>query len=386
VKREKLHKSFVGDFEDYDPRIIQGATDEANVLTGPTIFSIAKHIAKIWHSKHVITYASGMNAYQLGHWVDSHKRHQRNPTYPLEDDAWRYDSTIGVFALLFEFSLYERMHATPECMKMLYAQLDTLGYTRSGIQYTVQGRRKSGDPNTTLGNTLVNGLSHLFEFALHMANHSDDYDTVLDVDPRDVPMRAIVMGDDWLGATQTPYQDMDFELEPAMLKLGFVSQVKVPSCWEVASFCSGYFYPAQYPTGVDNINAHCLVYGPKIGRTLAKFGFSIGYQPDKDAWNRGVLQCLNSNCNHIPFLVDIIRRLRKIVPTGRHVIISPDQKFKFNVDRSYEVDDAVWRMMDLLYGLGPADLESWRKAILDIKSLPASFHHPALATIVARDL
>jgi len=44
----------------------------------------------------------------------------------------------------------------------LYQQFSTKGYGQQGLKYVVEGTRKSGDPNTSLGNTIINGLTHLF--------------------------------------------------------------------------------------------------------------------------------------------------------------------------------------------------------------------------------
>jgi len=73
LKKEKLVKSNPDDgFEDFDPRTIQGVSAEANVIAGPWIKSLAKHIAEKWNVLNKnnrcnkLTYATGFNALQLG--------------------------------------------------------------------------------------------------------------------------------------------------------------------------------------------------------------------------------------------------------------------------------------------------------------------------------
>lgn len=43
----------------------------------------------------------------------------------------------------------------------------TKGFTKFGDMYQVDGMRKSGDPNTSCGNTLINGLTHMYIFHQH---------------------------------------------------------------------------------------------------------------------------------------------------------------------------------------------------------------------------
>jgi len=59
-------------FEDFDPRTIQGVSSEANVIAGPWIKSLSKHIARKWNILNKenrcnkLTYATGMDATGLG--------------------------------------------------------------------------------------------------------------------------------------------------------------------------------------------------------------------------------------------------------------------------------------------------------------------------------
>jgi hypothetical protein len=50
------------------------------------------------------------------------------------------------------------------------AQLETTGFDKFGNKYTVPGNRKSGDPNTSSGNSLVNGMANVYVFAKELAN------------------------------------------------------------------------------------------------------------------------------------------------------------------------------------------------------------------------
>lgn len=43
--------------------------------------------------------------------------------------------------------------------------MNTRGWDKFGNEYTISGNRKSGDPNTSCGNSLVNGMAVAFVIA-----------------------------------------------------------------------------------------------------------------------------------------------------------------------------------------------------------------------------
>jgi protein gp37 len=52
---------------------------------------------------------------------------------------------------------------------VLMKQLETKGFDKYGNAYEIEGNRKSGDPNTSCGNTIVNGIANAFVFAEELA-------------------------------------------------------------------------------------------------------------------------------------------------------------------------------------------------------------------------
>lgn len=70
-------------------------------------------------------------------------------------DCTRFDKHLNKPLMRIEHHVYQHMNADPEFKQLLSRQLVNRGYTRSGIRYSVVGRRMSGDMNTALGNCVV---------------------------------------------------------------------------------------------------------------------------------------------------------------------------------------------------------------------------------------
>jgi hypothetical protein len=106
---------------------------------------------------------------------------QLNNHFLFENDYTQFDSTISSHALKAEFDIYDAFGV--KCCKLpmlnnpminwakyvLNSQLYTIGYDGFGNLYELEGNRKSGDPNTSCGNTIVNGLANAYVFACELA-------------------------------------------------------------------------------------------------------------------------------------------------------------------------------------------------------------------------
>jgi hypothetical protein len=262
VKVEKYNKSSVGEFSSPDPRLIQGVSHKANVVLGPWMQSFSKELAAQWSIKHMldnhtnILYASGMTGEELGNWYDKvmestqqglwiavlgddmlgiHKNAALEVTY-VANDFSRFDTTISVDAIHREIEIYEACGAPTDCLEVLNGQLSTKGYTRHGVKYEVLGQRKSGDPNTSCGNSLLNGMvsAHVLE------KHLDD------------------LAPDKIAASYLEY--------------GFKAKTVVTKKITEVDFCSKLFWPVRGGT----------VLSAKPGRALIKMGASIRQLSDND--------------------------------------------------------------------------------------------------------
>lgn len=185
VKVEKLVKKL----KDLVPRIISPRDPRYNCIVGPYIKAAEKPIfqaiAKVWGGPTVM---KGYDAFEAA-------RHMRDMwesfTTPVAIglDASRFDQHVSVRALQYEHSFYNSIYQDSELARALTYQLHNvgIGYTRDGkIKFSVDGRRMSGDMNTSLGNCLlmcamVWQLCRELNIPARLANNGDDCVVFMDI-------------------------------------------------------------------------------------------------------------------------------------------------------------------------------------------------------------
>jgi len=138
------------------PRLIQGAQPEFIALVGPAFMSIQAEVKKIWSNKFPIFFTSGANNFETVQHIDV-------PEYKLfENDVSSYDASICKELCELEVWLAKKFGAKCAVLDLMRANINTHGVTNHGIKYSVKGTRKSGDPYTSLMNSILNGLMHAY--------------------------------------------------------------------------------------------------------------------------------------------------------------------------------------------------------------------------------
>lgn len=133
----------------------------------------------------------GKNAQEVGSIIASHWERYSNPV-AVGLDASRFDQHVSVAALEWEHSVYNAVFRCAYLRLLLRWQLRNRGIARVGgyrLDYVVEGRRMSGDINTSLGNCLLMSsivLAYCEEHGLdaRLVNNGDD--CVLIMDRRDL--------------------------------------------------------------------------------------------------------------------------------------------------------------------------------------------------------
>nr|WRQ65266.1 polyprotein [Tolivirales sp.] len=276
VKREITLKGGVKP-EEFDPRCIQGVSHRANVVLGPFMSLFAEQLHKLWNVNNKICYTSGSTAEELGGWRASFGEDE---VTIFEIDFSRYDAHQGAECHRLELLFYIQagIHSWDDAIKVVKAQRKTIGFTAHGARYNVAYTRKSGDPNTSCGNSVLNACV------------ADAIMTSLGLD-----FRMLVQGDDNLLVVRKRFTAKQKEhlyktIVERYLKLGFVVKLKILDQWPLAEFCSSIFWPTQ-----DG-----FVLGPKIGRRLPKFGVSLKRLTQGQI--KGMLLGLLKEMDHIPVL------------------------------------------------------------------------------------
>jgi hypothetical protein len=180
VKREK-HVTFTDSAEKMlSPRTIQGCSDGFNVCTGPWVRAVASATRAMWNASHVIYWASGSSAEQVGAWYDG-ACHGIGHFCAVENDCSRFDATLHVdlWAVILDICMAFGANRVPTpsghtVYGVLKAACLVFGKTPHGVRYRVEGTMASGHPGTAVFDTWINGLGNLFVFCrTHNARVSD---------------------------------------------------------------------------------------------------------------------------------------------------------------------------------------------------------------------
>jgi len=280
-----LYRSPLG-VKDKAPRLIQGARPEFIVIVGPWIMAAQDLLKRRWNGKkdHPIMFTSGLSSEVISDFISE------ADGQILEDDLGKFDCTIRRDWCEYEVWLCEQWQAPRAVLALMRANINTHGYTHHGWKYACDGTRKSGDPYTSLMNSVINGLSHLYIFC-----------KVREVTVDEVMFqRLIVMavqGDDNI----MRHAGEQISWQAPMGGLGFESEAKYRANLDTAEFCSNRFYRI----------ADRWLLGPKPGRVLAKLGYIVNVPANvsRESMMRGVALGLRKNCNFIPPIRVVLDRV-----------------------------------------------------------------------------
>jgi len=288
-----LYQSPMG-VNDKAPRLIQGATPQFICLVGPWVMACQDLLKRRWNIKNMMCFTSGISSEKLADYVE-------NADGPIiEDDLGKFDCSIRKPWCEFEVWLCKKFGAPRAVLDLMWANIKTHGYTHHGWFYKCAGTRKSGDPYTSLMNSIINGLSHLYLYCKWTGKSVRDASSSI---------KMLLQGDDNLLRHR---ECVVFPWQEGMATLGFDSAAQYRSNLEEAEFCSNRLYPV-WRTETER----GYVFGPKPGKVLAKLGYIIN--PPKNVrpavMMRGVALGLQKNCNHIPPLKVVIDRILSLTST-----------------------------------------------------------------------
>lgn len=250
-----------GSFKHFDPRVIECARPVHRVAVGPSILGIQEHISDFlcWPKFTPQAAVLGCHLTQgtLGDWFTYWTGLMG--TNFIIDDFSRFDMTHSHFSLDLGLKVYRYFGLDDKrAIAFLKAQMsDVSGRTRLGYYFKRKdGMMASGVPNTTLGNSIVNLVTHCF--FMSKAGYKLGRDFAL-----------AVMGDDmlmiWCGKTQPTF---DFK------SLGLKAKTRFETLVPNVEFCANQFYPVI----VDGKR----VYRPSPGlSTLFRMGWTIHDMPAK---------------------------------------------------------------------------------------------------------
>jgi len=375
VKREFLLKFDQEGSYDLSPRLIQGRTPEYQVHTGPWTLAFSKYLAKKWKfpESHVI-FTSGMNANALGRLVEQAIQYLQE-TFPGQqivagvDDARLWDGTQDEPAIRFELDIYSRFSKPTYVSKALNMQVECRGRTPHGVKYQTKYKRKSGDGNTSCGNSMLNAWDHITSLCVVSG------ETVHGVLSKVV---MLVCGDDnyVLGCNWLRQHWMS--IEPILEQLGLLPKIQIFDDWMMADYCSGWFYPSS----------RGLIYGPKIGRMLTKMGWSRTSVTDGPMWARAVALGLKRDVNHVPVIRAIIAKTLQLT---EGIDASPLEgkvrdEFRPHVVEEGEATDETMNFLLKRYDVDVTTVQDCERVIARVTQLPARIHSVLFDPFFAADI
>jgi len=254
-----------------NPRAIQSLDPLSKLCLAAYTIPWCEKVAEGFSADERVTYASGMTNAQIG--ALKHKKVlELDAVGIIEADYSRWDASLGSHAIWMEQRAFESV-VDNELMVKLFKKLDkTSGSSHSGLTYTVDFTRHSGDPHTSVANSLLNGAIHLtiFDRILGKGNYW-----------------VIVLGDDMYclvnaeGALRWKLREGEFR--DFVGDLALRPEIAYHNNIHTGSFCSQFFYPCDVkragkaPDGSvlpERMYETCVL-GPKPGRQLMKFGMSF---------------------------------------------------------------------------------------------------------------
>lgn len=353
IKRELLLKAGLFGPVDYAPRVIQAVSPEANCALGPCISSYQEYLKTVWNTDFPILFGCGLNSEQLGQWMS---KLQTEGKVMLEDDFTLYDSTISTHLLDVERTVYNwmGMRRHYNAVKTMDAQFQTKGYTAMGLKYEVEGTRKSGDPNTTLGNSIINALSHLF--VLHQARGGRLTELMLEC-------KILVGGDDNLMVIP---EDINVDWVAKLAELGLVSKMVTREDKEQLTFFSSRGYPSS--SGV--------VFAPKLGKFLAKVGWNLDNYPDEQMWWKDVRAGWVNTLHHVP--------IARVLVEGLQQSNIKVQDWELKAKTQNDVTAETWAFFEKVYQLNQTEILEIEHQLRSTP-VPGIMHHPALERVFDAD-
>jgi len=296
-----------------DPRLISGRESEYDVIAGHVIKKISKVFSTMWSFKDnqqtqceckripgITYFSSGHDKVSAGQWFQEQIA-LGNKFY--NTDYKRFDATTKQHMLILEHAIYQMFCDDQAFKDWCHAQLNTNGQIEikdgkllNKINYYCNGTRKSGDQNTSIGNTIINVLCQVYALSLQIPNAIDLIHKGL--------LNIIALGDDTVLSIPSELTlDLNkYSKTIAQLGLHITIEQQKP---ESVAFCSSYFVPAS----VNGEETYILT--QKIGRNLARaYTTELEMQPlYRAGWIKSNAYAYMLDYRHIPSMYSWHQRI-----------------------------------------------------------------------------
>jgi hypothetical protein len=331
------------------------APPEFVVLTAPFIKELTGLVKKAWNLHSKIVYAPGRSSRELAECIEA-----RNSINHANEDFVGYDSSQDSSFANGEVSICKQYGAPCATIQLMGKNGKfTHGVSREGIKFQCDYIRNSGDPWTTLFNTIWNGALNAYAFCMDRG-----------CDPKQMDALICVGGDD----SSTHYDGEPIDFNHYMSALGMPVEVKhVQSC-DIEFLSCRLVHTSTGPNFV-----------PKVGQTIAKLGYSVRANP-KNALSiaRGAamsMQFAASGCPPLNSYIQTILRLTEEVKEER----PRDEPWKMSAGHTGYATPETWAELWEVYAWS-IELQEQLDAQLDsLTELGLIIESPALQMLIDID-
>lgn len=336
------------------PRFISGKGSEYAVEVGRYIYPLTQYLKKECFGLNMdnqFIYAGGNTAEELGDFI-----HQMEVDgwIPYENDFSKWDGHLSEEALECEMDFYEQFGLPDHIMSMLRSQLVSKGRTmKGGIKFSCRGKRASGVPNTTLGNTLLNFMIHNFVLG-------------------DIEFKLICMGDDCIIFVR---EELDEGNCVANFKRFGMKAKLFTRTYDTLEFCSARFWR----------NGNTRIMGPKPGRIIARTFYDKQMRGPKAQVKllRGQVVGLKPAATYVPVLSHIIPHMYSQLGYG-DIIRTRQWEGKITCSK-HNFDPAAIDQWCEIYGLSEHDYWEFVRYV-EGTTMPALLDHYVLDRMLEVDI
>jgi len=351
MKWEKEMKLGIGWQETVRPRVISAVSDAFKAIGGPFLMLYTYEMKRNWHWKHHIFYASGVTNDEMTGWARHH--HERlGAVVFLYSDFSKYDMTQGADCIASENDWYRKLGfgIDDNEEEYLYRKLNSTLLFGALIIY-IDGLRKSGDNDTSSGNTRN---TVLIIFAILTRLFGEDF-----VKDGDYAIGAL--GDDNITMIPVNYvqnltvDELKRAAEEVATELGVKIKISMTEEPTEAEFLSKRLYES----------AEGLYFGCKPGRIMAKLGWFLA-KDHKDPLGcfYGALYSMGPIMRNVPFArvyYDVCTQW--LTNQGVSPVLSDYYRIDRNKSTMGEVDDETWAGFTDVYGFNVDDEAEFRSKL-----------------------
>lgn len=343
-----------------DARIVLSCTPRCNVVLGPYHWSVSNVLKRRFHAQpgKYLVWSCGETAEELGAWydwaVDEFSTSDEEAEILIWDQS-RFDKNQGDDSYRFERVTFIHSGA-PQDVLDADKRLKTVRGSMQGMPVTFSvddPQRVSGGADTSVGSFKVNCASVVHAYG----------------EPGPGRYAMAIKGDDVVAVGKKGvFSKVDGHARVS--QLGLDVDLRVVSAHER--------HKVEFASAIPYPTADGTVWGPKIGRVLHRFGWTLS-GATADVY--GAATSLRETVNHIPFLRQFIETHRRLAdPSDKRYF-----KFKLLAAHPHESSAETYDFIYMRYGLTPQLEVAFQELMDGVVKLPSAISWPLIDHLVAID-